>query len=103
MKQFERGEHFAGIFFTLQVFLDLLYVGHALRFFELRPEQAWPDTGSFGTAHSVSCLTRDGLACSSARGFGCVLGDLKPNNLGAKIVKDINTQPRRSVYESYYP
>lgn len=32
-----------GIFFTLHALVHLLYAGHALRFFELRPGLAWPD------------------------------------------------------------
>lgn len=33
----------AGIFFILHAFVHLLYAGHALRFFELRPGLNWPD------------------------------------------------------------
>jgi hypothetical protein len=32
-----------GIFLILHAFVHLLYAGQALRFFELRPELAWPD------------------------------------------------------------
>lgn len=31
-----------GIFFILHAFVHLLYAGHALRFFELRPGLTWP-------------------------------------------------------------
>jgi hypothetical protein len=34
---------FAGIFFILHALVHLLYAGHALRFFELRPGLVWPD------------------------------------------------------------
>jgi hypothetical protein len=34
---------FAGIFFFLHALVHLLYSGHALRFFELRPGLTWPD------------------------------------------------------------
>lgn len=62
--------------------MHLLYAEYALRFFALRPELAWPDVCSFGTAHS-GVLTDDqegtGLLVSHGP-FGCGLGGLKPKN-----------------------
>ena len=35
--------YFAGIFFILHALVHLLYIGQALRFFDLRPGLTWPD------------------------------------------------------------
>lgn len=53
-----------GIFFILHAFVHLLYAGHALRFFELRPGLTWPDG-----AWAFSRLLGDETTCRLAAVF----------------------------------
>jgi hypothetical protein len=70
-----------GLFLVLHGLVHLLYAGHSMRLFELRPGLTWPD-GSWAFSRLLGVKTTRLLACAGlilvtlgflAGGLGCLL------------------------------